>query len=116
MDIESYIQSLLVSDPLRESTLRAMIEALQLPKGSRGLDAGCGIGLQCLLLTEEVGLTGHVTCLGVSAEMLERGYDVVSPAGILPSSINSFATSCNPSSINFSAVGRPDLLSQSLSS
>ena len=67
MDAESYIQSLLVSNPLRESTLRAMIRALQLPKGSRGLDAGCGIGLQCLLLADEVGLTGHVTGLDVSA-------------------------------------------------
>ncbi len=35
MDTESYIQSLLVSNPLRESTLRAMIKALQLPEGSR---------------------------------------------------------------------------------
>jgi len=58
MDTESYIRSLLVSNPLRESILRAMIEALHLPKGSRGLDAGCGIGLHCLLLAEEVGLTG----------------------------------------------------------
>ena len=57
MNTESYIQSLLVSNPLRELTLRAMVMALQLPKGSGGLDAGCGIGLQCLLLAEEVGLT-----------------------------------------------------------
>ncbi|GAH67994.1 unnamed protein product [marine sediment metagenome] len=36
MDIESYIQSLLVANPLRESTLRAMIKALQLPTGFTG--------------------------------------------------------------------------------
>jgi len=35
MDTESYIQSLLVSNPLREPTLRAMIKALQLSEGSR---------------------------------------------------------------------------------
>jgi demethylmenaquinone methyltransferase/2-methoxy-6-polyprenyl-1,4-benzoquinol methylase len=83
MDTESYIQSLLVSNPLRESTLRAMIKALQLPEGSRGLDAGCGIGLQCLLLAEELGLTGHVTGLDVSAEMLDRGREIVKEAGLL---------------------------------
>jgi len=82
MDTESYIQSLLVSNPLREATLRDMIKVLQLPDGSQGLDAGCGIGLQCLLLAEEVGLTGHVTGLDVSAEMLARGQDIVKEAGL----------------------------------
>ena len=82
MDTESYIQSALVSNPLRESTLHAMIKALQLPKGSRGLDAGCGIGLQSLLLAEEVGLTGRVTGLDVSAEMLDRGREIVKEAGL----------------------------------
>ena len=82
MDAESYIQSLLVSNPLRESVLRAMIKALQLPEGSQGLDAGCGIGLQCLLLAEEVGPTGHVTGLDVSLEMLNRGQEFVKEAGL----------------------------------
>jgi len=82
MNTESYIQSLLVSNPLRELTLRAMVMALQLPKGSGGLDAGCGIGLQCLLLAEEVGLTGHVTGLDVSVEMLDRGREIVKEAGL----------------------------------
>ncbi len=82
MDTESYIQSALVSNPLRESTLHAMTKALQLPKGSRGLDAGCGIGLQSLLLAEEVGPAGHVTGLDVSAEMLDRGREIVKEAGL----------------------------------
>jgi len=82
MDTESYIESLLVSNPLRESTLRAMIKALRLPKGSRGLDAGCGIGLQCLLLAEEVGPAGHVTGLDVSSGMLDRGRKIVKEAGL----------------------------------
>ena len=82
MDTESYIQSLLESNSLREPILREMVRALQLPKGSRGLDAGCGIGLQCLLLAEEVGLTGHVTGLDVSAEMLDSGRDIVKKAGL----------------------------------
>ncbi len=36
------MHSFLEANPLRESTLRAVIETLQLPSGSRGLDAGCG--------------------------------------------------------------------------
>ena len=82
MDTESYIQSLLVSNPLRESILPEMVRALRLPKGSRGLDAGCGIGLQCLLLGEEVGPTGHVTGLDISVEHLDYGRDIVKKAGL----------------------------------
>ena len=82
MDNESYIQSLLASNSLRESTINAMVRALQLPEGSRGLDAGCGIGLQCLLLAEEVGLSGHVTGIDISAEMLDYGNTIVKEAGL----------------------------------
>lgn len=82
MDTESYIKSLLVSTPLRESILPEMVKALQLPKGSRGLDAGCGIGLQCLLLADEVGPAGHVTGLDISTEHLDYGRDIVKKAGL----------------------------------
>ena len=82
MDIESYIHIALVSEPLRESTIRKMVKAIQLPAGSRGLDAGCGIGLQCLLLAEEVGSTGHVTGVDISAEMLDYGREMVEEAGL----------------------------------
>ncbi|RJP77463.1 MAG: class I SAM-dependent methyltransferase [Desulfobacteraceae bacterium] len=82
MDTDSYIHSLLVANPLRKSTLRKVIETLQLPPGSRGLDAGCGIGLQCLLLAEAVGIAGHVTGLDVSKEFLNRGEAIVEEAGL----------------------------------
>lgn len=82
MDTDSYMHSLLVANPLRESTLRAVIKTLQLPSGSRGLDAGCGIGLQCLLLAEAVGLTGHVTGLDVSSVFIDRGEEIVKEAGL----------------------------------
>lgn len=82
MDTNLYIHSLLVANPLRESTLRAAIETLRLPPGSIGLDAGCGIGLQCLLLAEAVGFTGHVTGLDVSSEFLNRGEKIVKEAGL----------------------------------
>lgn len=82
MDTDSYMHSLLVANPLRASTLRAAIDTLQLPLGSRGLDAGCGIGLQCLLLAEAVGPTGHVTGLDVSTEFLDRGQEIAKEAGL----------------------------------
>lgn len=82
MDTDLYMHSLLAANPLRESALRATIDTLQLPLGSRGLDAGCGIGLQCVLLAEAVGVTGHVTGLDVSPELLNRGKEIVEAAGM----------------------------------
>jgi len=69
-DVDTYIHKLAISNPLTEPTVRAAIQALQLPLGSRGLDAGCGIGLQAMLLAEAVGPTGHVTGLDISPEFL----------------------------------------------
>ena len=82
MDTESYIQSLLVSNPLRKSILPEMVRALRLPRGSLGLAAGCGIGLQCLLLADEVGPTGHVIGLDVSTGMLDYGREMVKKANL----------------------------------
>lgn len=83
MDTQSYIKSLLEAKPLREPVVRDMIGSLSLPSGSRGLDAGCGIGLQCVLLAEEVGSSGHVTGVDVSAALLERGWELAKDAGLL---------------------------------
>jgi len=77
MVAKSYVQSLLTVNPLRKSILTEMIRTLQLPKGSRGLDAGCGIGLQCLLLAEEIGSNGQVTGLDISTDMLDYGRGLV---------------------------------------
>ena len=54
-DTDSYIQSLMVTNPLQEPIFRRAIHVLNLPPGSRGLDVGCGIGLQVMLLAEAVG-------------------------------------------------------------
>jgi demethylmenaquinone methyltransferase/2-methoxy-6-polyprenyl-1,4-benzoquinol methylase len=80
-DTDDYIQLALVVNPLRESMLRSAIEALELPEGSRGLDAGCGIGLQAILLAEAIGPSGHVTGLDVSPEYLDYGRDIIEQAG-----------------------------------
>ena len=82
MDTDSYIHSLLAANPLRESILQAAIETIQIPHGSSGLDAGCGIGLQCMLLAEVIGFAGHVTGLDVSTTLLNRGEEIVKEAGL----------------------------------
>ena len=82
-DIGYHVQMLRVSNPLREPVLRAAIQALQLPLGSRGLDAGCGIGLPALLLAEAVGPAGHVTGLDLSPEFLVYAEEIVEQAGLL---------------------------------
>jgi demethylmenaquinone methyltransferase/2-methoxy-6-polyprenyl-1,4-benzoquinol methylase len=65
-----YIKKLLEFNPIRESLLCKAIRVLKLPKGSMGLDAGCGIGHQVLMLAEEVGPSGSVTGLDISADFL----------------------------------------------
>ena len=71
-DIDNLVQVAHVSNPLREPALRSAIQALQFPSGSRGLDAGCGIGLQAMLLAETVGSGGHITDAPISAFENER--------------------------------------------
>lgn len=78
-----YIRMLEVFHPLRESILHSAIETLQLPAGSHGLDAGCGIGLPALLLAEAVGADGHVTGLDISAEFLDYAKGVVEQAELV---------------------------------
>lgn len=72
MKEDAYAKALEGSDRLRESTIRCAIDAVQLPAGSRGLDAGCGIGSHTLILAEAVSPGGHVTGLDLSSDLLSR--------------------------------------------
>jgi demethylmenaquinone methyltransferase / 2-methoxy-6-polyprenyl-1,4-benzoquinol methylase len=81
MTAELYIQNLLETNPLREPLTGEIIEALGLPDGSHGLDAGCGIGLQTMLLLDAIGLDGHVTGLDILPELLKYGESIVEKAG-----------------------------------
>jgi SAM-dependent methyltransferase len=81
-DANLIIQNLLEANPLREPTLRSIISSLQLPRGSHGLDAGCGIGLQAFLLAEAVGREGHVTGLDILPELLICGEELATEAGL----------------------------------
>jgi demethylmenaquinone methyltransferase/2-methoxy-6-polyprenyl-1,4-benzoquinol methylase len=81
-EADLYIQRLLESNPLRRPLIRTIIQALQLPQGSRGLDAGCGIGLQCQLLLEAVGPEGHIVGLDILPELLAYGTEMIEQAGL----------------------------------
>jgi len=76
------IQRLLETIPLREPLLRTIIQALNLPVGSIGLDAGCGIGLQTPLLLEAVGPTGQIMGLDINRELLTFGREWVARVGV----------------------------------
>jgi len=81
-DTDTYIRQLRESYPLREPLLREVIQAWELPPGSRGLDVGCGIGQPTLLLAEAVGPAGRVTGLDRSSEFLLRAEDLVKKADL----------------------------------
>lgn len=81
-DMDAYAQQLAVSNPLSEAVIPSAIQALQLPLRSRGLDAGCGIGLQALLLAEAVGPAGHVTGLDLSPQFLVHAREIAEKAGL----------------------------------
>lgn len=81
-DVDGYMRRLYVSNPLVEPVARPAIEALRLPAGSRGLDAGCGIGLQIPLLVDAVGPGGHVTGLDLQSEFLAEAERVVEKSGL----------------------------------
>jgi ubiquinone/menaquinone biosynthesis C-methylase UbiE len=81
-DTDAYIRRMEVSNPLIRPTVRSAIRALNLTQGSSGLDAGCGIGLQALLLAEAVGPTGHITGLDMSPEFLLHAEDIVKKSGL----------------------------------
>jgi ubiquinone/menaquinone biosynthesis C-methylase UbiE len=79
---EQYIEKLLVSNPLMEPAYKDSIQALKLPQGSRGLDVGCGIGLQAVLLAEAVGPEGHITGLDIVPEFLAYAEKMIQREGL----------------------------------
>ena len=81
-DTDNYLQSLMATNPLQEPVMRRAIHALDLPPGSQGLDVGCGIGLQAIMLAEAVGPGGHVTGIDLSPEFLVYARSIAEKAGI----------------------------------
>ncbi len=81
-DTEEYIHMLNNFHPLRADLLKEAVNILQLPAASRGLDAGCGIGLSALPLAEAVGAEGNVTGVDASVEFLACAEGMVENAGL----------------------------------
>lgn len=71
-----------LGDLLRHQITPSALHALMLPTGSRGLDAGCGIGSHLIPLAEAVGPEGHVTGLDISPEFLTRARETVENSGL----------------------------------
>ncbi len=69
-DKSEYARLLLETDCLRDDLVRTIIDWLDLPLGSSGFDAGCGVGSNTLLLAEAVGRRGHVTGLDLADDLL----------------------------------------------
>jgi demethylmenaquinone methyltransferase/2-methoxy-6-polyprenyl-1,4-benzoquinol methylase len=81
-DTDTYAHMLYLSNFLREPIIPSAIEAMQLPPGSLGLDAGCGIGSHTLLLAEAVAPDGHVTGLDLSPEFLIHARQIAERSGL----------------------------------
>jgi len=67
---DSYADTLRCINRLTEPALRRAVAAFAPPAGSRGLDAGCGVGDRTLILAAAVGAAGRVTGLDHSTERL----------------------------------------------
>ncbi len=81
IQVNEEIHKLSVTFPMREPVMRSAIQALDPSSGSKGLDAGCGIGLQSLLLAEEIGPVGHVTGLDFSSDNLKHARKIAQQTG-----------------------------------
>jgi ubiquinone/menaquinone biosynthesis C-methylase UbiE len=81
-DAQLYIKNLLEANPLREPLMRSIIRVLHLPAGSCGLDVGCGIGQQAILLAEAVGPAGHVTGVDILPELLRFAEKLADQVGL----------------------------------
>jgi len=81
-DIDHFVEIAHLFNRLRAPVLHSAIQSLQLPSGSQGLDVGCGVGLQTMLLGETVGPTGHIIGLDLSPDFLAYAKDIVKKAGL----------------------------------
>jgi len=81
-ETDPYAYSLALAHAWREPILADAIQDLDPLPGSRGLDAGCGIGLPALMLAEAVGPGGHVTGLDISPRFLAYGERFAEQAGL----------------------------------
>jgi demethylmenaquinone methyltransferase/2-methoxy-6-polyprenyl-1,4-benzoquinol methylase len=89
-EAEPFTRALERMNRFQEPEARDLIADLGLPRGSRGLDVGCGVGLYALWLAEAVGPYGGVVGIEPSAERVEAARSLVGEA--LPASRLEFRT------------------------
>lgn len=77
-DMSGYINSLLLSQPLREPLMKDVIRLMALPASSYGLDVGCGIGLNTFMLAETLGFDGRIVGLDSEEQMLSKAQSMLS--------------------------------------
>jgi demethylmenaquinone methyltransferase/2-methoxy-6-polyprenyl-1,4-benzoquinol methylase len=85
-EAEPFTRSLERMNRFQEPEAHALIADLELPKGSHGLDAGCGVGLYALWLSQAVAPHGRVVGIEPTAERAEAARALVAstaPAGSL---------------------------------
>jgi len=80
--MNDYARKLAEFNPLIEPLILSAIKSLNLSLESRGLDAGCGIGLYSMLLADQLGPLSHVTGLDISNEFLDLGADLAEQVGL----------------------------------
>ena len=119
-DVDTYLEKLDLSRPLRDPAIRKAIQAIELPEGSRGLDAGCGVGSHTLLLAHVVGPDGNVTGLDVSPEFVAHARGLAEQSSLservsfregnvneLPFDDNTFDWAWSVDCVGHPAVGEP---------
>ena len=83
-ETDEYAYTLYICDYLREPVSRSAVKELDLPPGSSGLDAGCGIGSHTPLLAEAVGPSGQITGVDISSKLLDYARKIADKRGLLP--------------------------------
>src|SRR5438105_7188192 len=78
--VEAYPIALERMNRFQEPEGRAAIAELALPRGSRGLDVGCGVGLYALWLAEAVGANGSVVAIEPAAERVDAARQYIGSA------------------------------------
>lgn len=71
------LSALKVISSLRQEAIVSAIKELNLPKGSKGLDAACGIGNVSQLLAKEVGKNGNITGIDIDSDILKYAKEEV---------------------------------------
>jgi ubiquinone/menaquinone biosynthesis C-methylase UbiE len=82
INLDAAANMLFSMEPMRKPITQAIISSSNLPEGGHGLDVGCGIGLQTLLLAQAAGMNGHVAGVDISTSFLGIAQELAQQAGM----------------------------------